>query len=83
MPTKTAHTLYEALKWIETTPHHFASVEDPRYLVLRGRGETLRVPKRLQDSFWCHTMVGDQFDTRMFRANPGGLSVIRERERGT
>lgn len=86
----TATSVEDVLRWIEATPHHraawrpksgrgYARFDDPEaVLVLDGRHDRLRIPLAIQVETRSLTRAGDAFDTRMFRANEAGLSILRK-----
>ena len=80
MTQKTAKTVLDVLDWIETTPHHIASAEDPKFFVLKGHHDTLRIPTAIHDKMRKLVKPGGFFDQRMYRCTPSGR-VRRWRDR--
>lgn len=78
MAQKTAKTVEDVLRWIEATPHHFASwEEEDGFFILKGRADKLRIPVKIQEQTRGLVSPGGHFDTRMFRANEAGLERLR------
>ena len=79
MSQKTAKTVEDVLHWIETEPHHFASVcDEPGFFVLRGYGTKLRIPMSIQEkSLRLVAPSKNRFDNRMYRATKSGLARLR------
>lgn len=61
----TAKTIQDVMLWLETTPHHIASAEDPKVFVLKGHFNILRIPESLRKR--CFVKPSENFDTRMYR----------------
>lgn len=80
MTQKTAKTVEDVLHWIETTPHHFASVcDEPGFFILKGYGDKLRIPMALQEkSLKLVVPSSDRFDSRMYRATKSGRARLRK-----
>lgn len=84
MGQKTAKTVEDVLQWIETTPHHIASVcDEPGFLVLRGQFDKLRIPRVLQAKTSRLIRPGGRFDTRMYRATKSGRARLRRATKAT
>lgn len=77
MAQLTAKTVEDVLRWIETTPHHFASAEDPGFIVLKGHGDVLRIPETIRVATLRLVEPGGRFDTRMYRATKAGRARLR------
>jgi hypothetical protein len=77
----TAKSVEDVLRWVETTPHHFASAEDPKFFVLKGHGATLRIPEALRAETARYIEPGKNFDTRMYRATKAGRARLRRADR--
>ena len=77
---KTAKTVEDVLNWIETTPHHFASVcDEPGFFILKGYVDKLRIPMDLQEkSLKLVVPSSDRFDNRMYRATKSGRARLRK-----
>jgi integrase len=74
----TPKTAEQALRWIETTPHHYAAVDDePGFFVLKGYGTKLRIPNALQATMRDLVEPSPHaHDNRMFRATVEGRKLI-------
>lgn len=74
----TPKTIEQALKWIETTPHHYAAVdEEPGFFILKGHGTKLRIPDALQAQMRDLVEASPhEHDDRMFRATIEGRRMI-------
>jgi hypothetical protein len=74
----TPKTIEQALKWIETTPHHYAAVDDePGFFILKGYGTKLRIPNALQAKMRDLVEPSPHaHDNRMFRATVAGRKLI-------
>lgn len=73
MAQKTAKTVEDVLEWIETTQHHYAaSDEEEGFFILKGRTDKLRIPNEVHAQTRDLVKPGEQFDTRMYRANAAG-----------
>lgn len=85
MTQVTAKTVEDVLRWIETTPHHFASViDEPGFFVLKGYGEKLRIPQALQEkTMRLVEPAKDRFDSRMYRATKSGRARLRRADKAT
>lgn len=79
MTQLTAKTVEDVLNWIETTPHHFASVcDEPGFFILKGYGDKLRIPMHIQsESMRLVEPSKDRFDNRMYRATKSGRARLR------
>ena len=82
MAQTTAKTVEDVLRWVETTPHHFASAcDEPGFFLLKGYGEKLRVPYDLQvKTIRLIEPSKDRFDNRMYRATKSGRARLRRSE---
>lgn len=74
----TAKTVEDVLRWIEETPHHFASVVDePGFFILKGYGDKLRIPNHIHEkTMRLVEPARDRFDTRMYRATKSGRARL-------
>jgi len=77
MAQLTAKTVEDVLQWVETNQHHFASAEDPAFFVLKGYGQTLRIPEAIRAKA-VHLIEPskDRFDSRMYRATKSGRARL-------
>jgi len=67
MAQLTAKTPVQALNWIDTTAHHYAAVDEaPGFFVLKGYGETLRIPSAIHKQLEGCFKPGDMLDARMY-----------------
>ena len=76
MKQRTARSVVEVLEWIETTPHHWASAEEPGFFVIGNRECKLRIPVSLYRSMDGLIDVGGEFDSRMYRASELGRKML-------
>ena len=77
MSQKTAKTVEDVIRWVETNAHHRAAwVQNDAFLVLSGDGSTLRIPRSVQERTHGLIKPGDIFDTRMYRATEAGLELL-------
>ncbi len=85
MSQLTAKSVEDVLNWIETTPHHFASViDEPGFLILKGYGDKLRIPLHLQEkTMRLVEPARDRFDSRMYRATKSGRARLRRAAKAT
>lgn len=79
----TAKTVEDVLRWVETTPHHFASVcDEPGFFVLKGYGDKLRIPEEIQHkSMHLVQPNTNRFDNRMYRATKAGRARLRRADK--
>ncbi len=77
MTQKTAKTVAEVLEWIETNEHHFASAEDPKFFILKGHRDVLRIPDAIRIKTLKFVEPGKRFDSRMYRATKAGRAYLR------
>jgi hypothetical protein len=80
MKQETAKSPEQVLRWIETHDHHYGSWDDEvGFFILRGAGHKLRIPDDVQKQTQGLVEPSkDQFDSRMFRANSKGRSLLRK-----
>lgn len=78
MTQKTAKTVVEALTWINTEPHHYASVMDEDgFFILKGYGTKLRIPNAIHAQMQGMVQPGDRLDARMYVPTAKGRKVLR------
>ena len=76
---KTAKSVEDVIRWVETTPHHRGSWdEEDGFFILSGRGTKLRIPEKLQRQTRGLIKPGDRFDRRMYRATEAGLKLLSD-----
>lgn len=82
MAQLTAKTVEDVLRWIENTPHHYASVcDEPGFFILKGYGDKLRIPMALQEkTLKLVEPSKSRFDNRMYRATKSGRARLRRSE---
>lgn len=62
-----AKTAAQALQWVDTTPHHYAAVdEDPGFFVLKGHQHKLRIPNAVHREIQGCLKPGEGFGNRMY-----------------
>lgn len=85
MAQLTAKTVEDVLEWIETTPHHFASVcDEPGFFILKGHKDKLRIPESIHNqTIKLVEPSKDRFDTRMYRATKAGRARLRRANKET
>jgi hypothetical protein len=63
----TAKTAAQALNWIDTTPHHYAAVDEEQgYFILKGYGNKLRIPDTIHKEMLDDVKPGPYLDARMY-----------------
>lgn len=77
----TAKSVEDVLNWVETTEHHYASVEDPGFMILKGYSAVLRIPEPIRKASANLIEPGKEFDTRMYRATAAGKARLRRARR--
>lgn len=84
MTVKTADTILDVLRWVESNGHHKGEWIGPNraesHLVLSGHGCQLRIPAGVH--VWTKDLIepGGQFDARMYRANAKGREYLETHE---
>ena len=77
MKQVTAKTVLDVLRWIETTPHHYAASDDEAgFFILKGHGTKLRIPNAIHAKTIDLVKPGDASDARMFRASAKGRRLM-------
>lgn len=61
----TAKNIREVMWWVETTPHHKADSSDPKFFIISGPTNILRIPTAICKQ--CFLKPGGDFDSRMYR----------------
>lgn len=84
MSQKTAKTVEDVLEWVETHPHHIASlIDEPNFFVLKGHHGKLRIPDAIRAASAHLIEPSKQFDTRMYRATKAGRARLRRAQRAS
>lgn len=67
MKQLTAKTVAQVLNWINTTPHHYAAVdEEIGFFILKGFGDKLRIPAAIHAEMIDDVEPGPYLDARMY-----------------
>lgn len=82
MAQLTPKTAAQALRWIDTTPHHYAAVDDePGFFILKGYGNKLRIPNAIHEQMQGCVEPGPFLDARMYVLTAKGRRMLRKAER--
>ena len=76
MKQRTVKTAREALEWVETTPHHWASAGELGFFVIGNRDMKIRIPASVYAEMGGMIEPGDVLDARMYRATDRGRKVM-------